>query len=56
MHLNRWVKNRNDQLFWFDEKTKTVRSQQWKNYAMERYSNGGHPYMRANSSVKSRWW
>jgi len=27
MHLNRWVKNRKDQLFWFDEKTKTVRSE-----------------------------
>jgi len=56
IHLNRWKKNRNDQLFWFDEKTKTVHSQQWKNYVIEKYSNGGHPYMRATATVNSRWW
>jgi len=56
MHLNRWAKGRKDQLFWFDEKTKTVRSEQWKNYAAERYSNGGHAYMRATTTINSRWW
>jgi hypothetical protein len=56
IHLNRWVKNRQDQLFWFDEKTKTIRSQQWKNYAIEKHSNGGHPYMRATATITSRWW
>jgi len=56
IHLNRWVKNRKDQLFFFDEKTNTVRNGQWKTHAIERYSNGGHPYLRATSSISSRWW
>jgi len=56
IHLNRWVKGRKDQLFWFNEKTKTVNSEQWKNYFIEKYSNGGHPYMRASATVTSRWW
>jgi hypothetical protein len=56
IHLNRWVKNRQDQLFYFDGVSKTIKSQQWKNYAIEKHSNGGHPYMRATSNVNSRWW
>jgi hypothetical protein len=56
IHLNRWVKGRQDQIFWFDEKTKTVRNQQWKTHAIERHSNGGHPYLRATSGITSRWW
>jgi hypothetical protein len=56
IHLNRWVKGRKDQLFWFDEKTKTVRNEQWKSHAIERHSNGGHPYLRATSGITSRWW
>jgi len=56
IHLNRWVKGRQDQLFWFDEKTKTVRNQQWKNSAIERHSKGGHPYLRATGTITGRWW
>jgi len=32
--LKRWRKNVTAQQWWFDEKTKTVKNQQWKNYAM----------------------
>jgi len=56
IHLNRWKKGRKDQLFWFNETSKTVNSEQWKNYVIEKYSNGGHPYLRASSTVTSRWW
>jgi len=54
--LNRWRKNVKSQQFYFDEKTKTVRSNHWKNYAIAIYSNGGHPYISATSGVNSRWW
>jgi len=56
IHLNTYKAKRLDQQFWFDEKTKTIHSQQWKNYAVEKYSNGGHPYLRATATVNSRWW
>jgi hypothetical protein len=33
--LKRYVKGRNAQKFFFNEKDKTIRSNHWKNYAME---------------------
>jgi hypothetical protein len=35
MIIRRYVKGRNAQKFFFDEKSKTIRSNHWKNYAME---------------------
>jgi hypothetical protein len=35
MVLRRYVKGRNAQKFVFNEKDKTIRSNHWKNYAME---------------------
>jgi hypothetical protein len=33
--IKRWRKNVTGQQFFFDCTSKTIRSQQWKNYAME---------------------
>jgi hypothetical protein len=42
VRLNRYIKNRKDQQYYFDSVSKTIRSNNWKNYAMEIQSNGGH--------------
>jgi hypothetical protein len=54
--LRRWRKNTAAQQFFFDCTSKTVRSQQWKNYAMEIQSNGGSSNLRMTSGITSRWW
>jgi len=54
--LNRWVKNRAAQQWWFDPVSKTIRSQHWKNYCMEIPSNGGANELKISGSIKSRWW
>jgi hypothetical protein len=54
--LNRYYKNRVAQQFFFDGVSKTIRSQQWKNYAMEIQSNGGSSNLRMTSGINSRWW
>jgi hypothetical protein len=54
--LKRWRKNVLGQQFYFDEVSKTIRSQQWKNYAMEIQSNGGSSNLRFTSTINSRWW
>jgi hypothetical protein len=56
MILRRYVKGRQAQKFFFNEKDKTIRSNQWKNYAMEIQSNGGSSNIRFTSSINSRWW
>jgi hypothetical protein len=56
MVIKRYTKGRVAQQFWFDEKTKTIRSQQWKNYAVEIQSNGGSTNVRMTSGITSRWW
>jgi hypothetical protein len=56
MVLRRYVKGRNAQKFFFNEKDKTIRSNHWKNYAMEIQSNGGSSNVRFTSSINSRWW
>jgi len=53
--LRRWRKNTTAQQWWFDEVSKTVRNNQWKNYALEIQSNGNSNNLRA-AGVNSRWW
>ena len=54
--LNRYVKGRNYQQFTFNCGDKTIRSNHWKNYAMEIQSNGGSSNIRMTSGINSRWW
>jgi hypothetical protein len=54
--LKRWRNNAKGQQFWFDEKTKTIRNNQWKNYCLDIQSNGGSNNLRTVSSINSRWW
>jgi len=54
--LKRWRNNAKGQQFWFDEVTKTVRNNQWKNYCLDIQSNGGSNNLRTVSSINSRWW
>jgi len=56
MVIKRYVKGRLGQQFYFDEASKTIRSQQWKNYAVEIQSNGGSSNVRLTSGINSRWW
>jgi hypothetical protein len=54
--LKRWRNNVTQQQFFFDEKTKTIRSKTWTNYALEIQSNGGSSNLRVTSGITSRWW
>jgi len=54
--LKRWRKNVKAQQFVFDPVSKTIRSKQWSNYAMEIQSNGGSANLRMYSRITSRWW
>jgi transposase-like protein len=54
--LRRWRKNTTAQQFFFDCSSKTIRSQHWKNYALEIQSNGGNSNLRMTSGITSRWW
>jgi hypothetical protein len=54
--LRKWRKNDTGQQFFFDCTSKTIRSQKWKNYAMEIQSNGGSKNLRFTSGITSRWW
>jgi hypothetical protein len=54
--LKRYAKGRKAQKFVFNEVDKTIRSTQWKNYAMEIQSNGGSSNLRFTSGINSRWW
>jgi len=56
MVIKRYVKGRTAQQFYFDPVSKTIRSQQWKNYAVEIQSNGGSNNIRVTSGINSRWW
>jgi hypothetical protein len=56
MDMRRWRKNATTQQFYFDPTTKTIRSQHWKNYAVEIQSNGGSSNIRLTSGINSRWW
>ena len=54
--IKRWTKGRTAQQFTFNSVDKTVRSNQWKNYAMEIQSNGASANLRMTASINSRWW
>jgi hypothetical protein len=54
--LNRYVKGRNYQQWFFNCADKTIRSNHWKNYAIEIQSNGGSSNLRTTSTINSRWW
>jgi hypothetical protein len=56
VQIRRYVKGRLGQQFFFDAVSKTIRSQQWKNYAIEIQSNGGSTNVRMTSGINSRWW
>jgi len=54
--LKRYTKGRAAQQFFFDGVSKTIRSNHWKNYAMEIQSNGKSANLRMTSGITSRWW
>jgi hypothetical protein len=54
--INRYTKGKLQQQYYFDQKSKTIRSQLWKNYAMEIQSNGNSNNVRMTSGINSRWW
>jgi hypothetical protein len=56
VQLRRYVKGRVAQQFFFDGVSKTIKSQQWKNYCVEIQSNGGNKNVRMTSGINSRWW
>ena len=56
VRLNRYIVNRKDQQYYFDPVSKTIRSNNWKNYAMEIQSNGGSKNIRMTATINSRWW
>jgi len=56
MVLKRWRKNTRQQQFWFDEKSKTIRNNYWKNYCLDIQSNGNSNNLRTTSGINSRWW
>jgi len=54
--LKRWRNNAKGQQFWFDEVTKTIRNNYWKNYCLDIQSNGNSNNLRTVSGINSRWW
>jgi hypothetical protein len=54
--LKRWRKNTRQQQFFFDEVSKTVRNNYWKNYCLDIQSNGNSNNLRTTSGINSRWW
>jgi hypothetical protein len=56
MVLKRWRKNQKQQQFWFDNVSKTIRNNHWKNYCLDIQGNGNSSNLRTVSSINSRWW
>jgi hypothetical protein len=54
--LKRWRKNQKAQQFWFDNVSKTIRNNNWKNYCLDIQGNGGSKNLRTVASITSRWW
>jgi hypothetical protein len=54
--IRRWRKNTAAQTWFFDPVSKTIRSNHWKNYALEIQGNGGSSNVRVTSGITSRWW
>jgi hypothetical protein len=53
--LKRWRNNARNQQWFFDEVTKTIRSNYWKNYCIEIDGSGNGRWLR-NRGINSRWW
>jgi hypothetical protein len=53
--IRRYVKGRTAQQFFFDMRSKTIKSQQWKNRSMDITSNGRSSNLRM-TTTNSRWW
>jgi hypothetical protein len=56
MYIRRWVKNRKNQTFIFDEVSKTIRLNGWKNYCLEIQGSGTQKVLRYTTGINSRWW
>jgi hypothetical protein len=56
LRINRYNKGAPHQKFYYDAKTKTIRSNHWKNYAMQITGNGSSSTVRMTSGITSRWW
>jgi len=56
VNIRRYRKNHKPQQFFFDEKSKTIRSNHWKNYGLEITGNGSSKNVRMTASINSRWW
>jgi len=57
--LKRWRNNVKAQQWYFDEKSKTIRNNNWKNYALEIQSNGhsvSSINIKTTTTINSRWW
>jgi hypothetical protein len=53
--LSDYVKDKRGQQFWFDEKSKTIKSQQWQDRSLTIQSNG-NSYNLYMTTTNSRWW
>jgi hypothetical protein len=54
--LKRWRNNAKNQQFFFDEVSKTIKNNQWKNFCLDIQGNGGSSNLRTVRSITSRWW
>jgi hypothetical protein len=53
--LKRYAKGRTAQQFWFDNVSKTIKSQQYKDRSLNIQSNGGGQTL-GMTTTNSRWW
>jgi hypothetical protein len=53
--IKRYVKGRTAQQFFFDQTSKTVKSQQYKDRSIDIQSNGKNRNLRM-TTTNSRWW
>lgn len=44
------------QTFFFDEKTKMIKSKKWNQFNLAIYSKGASVYANGNQGARSRWW
>jgi hypothetical protein len=56
IYMRRWVLNRKGQVWRFNGQDKTIRNENWKNYAAFIQSNGGGQYFMTTATINSRWW
>jgi hypothetical protein len=53
--IKKYAKGRTAQLFYFDGKTKTIKSQQYKDRSLDITSNGASTNLRM-TTTNARWW